>query len=394
MDSCDVLIVGGGPAGSSCAWALQRAGLETILLDKRTFPREKLCGGWITPAVLDELEINHAEYERGRVFQPITGFRTGIMGRVEVETEYGKPVSYGIRRFEFDDFQLRRCGARIMEGAPLESLERSQDGWIANGEIKARMVIGAGGTFCPVARVLGADARQESAVVAQEIEFEMTGEQREGCAIRAEIPELYFCSDMKGYGWCFRKGNFLNVGLGRMDRSSLKRHVAEFLRFLKEAGKLAFDLPASMLGHAYLLYREIRRNIVADGVLLIGDSAGLAYSMSGEGIRPAIESGLLAAKTVVEANGRYGQEELEKYRASLISRFGNPEKHWSSSVGKYVRPELIAGAARTLLANSWFSRHVILDRWFLHLNEPALNFEMPRTIIPAVERSVGVGAGS
>ncbi|MGH9704474.1 MAG: NAD(P)/FAD-dependent oxidoreductase, partial [Candidatus Acidiferrales bacterium] len=173
----------------------------------------------------------------------------------------------------------------------------------------------------------------------------------------------------------------------------LKRHVAEFLRFLNETGKLAFDMPASMLGHAYLLYREIRRNIVADGVLLIGDSAGLAYSMSGEGIRPAIESGLLAAKTVVEANGRYSGEELEKYRASLISRFGNPEKHWSASVRKYVPTEWIAGVARILLASSWFSRHVILDRWFLHFKEPALNFEMPRAMISAVERSVGVGAG-
>ena len=393
MDACDVLIVGGGPAGSSCAWGLRRAGLDTIILDKRKFPREKLCGGWITPAVLDELEIRPAEYARGRVFQPITGFRTGIMGGREVETDYGKPISYGIRRFEFDDYLLRRCGARIFEGMPLESLVRSGDGWLANGEIKARLVIGAGGTFCPVARVLGADARQESAVVAQEIEFEMTPEQREGCSIRGEIPELYFCADMKGYGWCFRKGNFLNIGLGRMDRNSLKRHVADFLQFLKKAGKLTFDLPASMLGHAYLLYREVRRNIVGDGVLLVGDSAGLAYSMSGEGIRPAIESGLLAAKAVVAANGEYQQEHLEHYRALLISRFGGSEKHWSASVGKFVRPELIAATARILLGSRWFSRHVILDNWFLHRNEPALNFEAPQRLIPAEQRSAGVGAG-
>ena len=57
MDSCDVLIVGGGPAGSSCAWKLARGGLDTIVLDKSCFPRHKVCGGWITPAVLSELDI-------------------------------------------------------------------------------------------------------------------------------------------------------------------------------------------------------------------------------------------------------------------------------------------------------------------------------------------------
>ena len=55
MDDCGALIVGAGPAGSSCAWRLQRAGLDTVILDKRTFPRDKVCGGWITPAVLEEL---------------------------------------------------------------------------------------------------------------------------------------------------------------------------------------------------------------------------------------------------------------------------------------------------------------------------------------------------
>src|SRR5579872_2229587 len=76
MDTCDVLIVGGGPAGSSCAGKLRDSGLRVAILDRQTFPRDKVCGGWVTPAVLEELAIDPAEYAQGRVLQPIEGFRT------------------------------------------------------------------------------------------------------------------------------------------------------------------------------------------------------------------------------------------------------------------------------------------------------------------------------
>ena len=127
MDSCDALIVGGGPAGSSCAWKLRQAGLEVVVLDRQKFPRDKVCGGWITPAVLEELELDPGEYAQGRVFQPITGFRTCRMGDDPVETHYERPVSYGIRRSEFDHYLLARSGARRIEGEPLTHLERRGD---------------------------------------------------------------------------------------------------------------------------------------------------------------------------------------------------------------------------------------------------------------------------
>jgi flavin-dependent dehydrogenase len=352
---------------------LQRAGLDTIILDKSKFPRDKVCGGWITPAVMQELEIDAAEYARGRVLQTITGFRTSRMGDAEIETDYGRAISYGIRRCEFDDYLLRRSGARLIEGTPLKTIERSGDGWIVNGEIRAKLVVGAGGHFCPVARFVGADAQQEVAVAAQEAEFEMDAQQRKACAIRGEIPELYFCADMKGYGWCFRKGDFLNVGLGRLDRKSLPSHVSEFVGFLKKIGKIGFELPSSMLGHAYLIYRETKRNLAGDGVLLIGDAAGLAYSQSGEGIRPAIESGLLAAKAIVDADGKYTRDRLESYRRMLAERFGESQADWSTWLGRRLPPQWMHRFARMLLGTRWFSRHVVLDRWFLHADEAALN---------------------
>ena len=284
MDSCDVLIVGGGPAGSSCAWRLRHSDLDVVILDKQVFPRDKVCGGWITPSVLKELEIDPYEYARERVLQPITGFRVGCIGGPALETSYGEPVSYGIRRREFDDYLLRRSGARLLLGAPLTSLERSNGGWLANGRLRARVVIGAGGHFCPVARLLGAEGRREAAVVAQEIEFEMDAHQLAVCSVRTDTPELYFCSDLTGYGWCFRKGNVLNVGLGRADSHGLSGHVAGFLKFLKSTGRMTFDVPP-FHGHAYLLAGASTRTIVSDGVLLIGDAVGLAHCQSGEGIR-------------------------------------------------------------------------------------------------------------
>ncbi|HSB75066.1 MAG TPA: NAD(P)/FAD-dependent oxidoreductase [Terriglobales bacterium] len=371
MKNCDVLIVGGGPAGSSCAWALRDSGLDLLIIDKHTFPRDKVCGGWITPQIIAELRLDANDYAHGRAFQPICGFRTSCMGDPEVETNYGRPVSYGIRRFEFDDYLLKRCGARVSQGVAFEDMQRRGDAWVVNGEIETSLVVGAGGHFCPVARRLGAKMGSEEIVVAQEAEFEMDASQQAACSIKPEIPELYFCADMRGYGWCFRKGNVLNVGLGRLDRRSLSGHVAEFLAFLKRTGKVAFELPASILGHAYLIYSKTTRKLVDDGVMLIGDAAGLAYSQSGEGIRPAIESGLLAAQVIRQAAGDYRREKLESYPQLLRARYGHTRGDWATALGRRLSPAMVAGIARRLLRMHWFAQKVVMEKWFLHsLDEP------------------------
>ena len=350
MDRCDVLIVGGGPAGSSCAWRLRNSGLDVAILDKQIFPRHKVCGGWITPAVVAELEIDPVEYGESRVLQPINSFLTGSIGGPAIESVYGATVSYGIRRCEFDDYLLRRSGARLLLGTPLKTLEQRGGLWIVNGEMEAGVLVGAGGHFCPVARLIGARKAGERAVVAQEAEFEMDSEQAAGCRVLPERPELYFCPDMKGYGWCFRKGNFLNVGLGRMDQHRLSEHVAAFVRFLKSTGRLSFEIPSAMLGHAYLLFGSATRDkVAADGLLLIGDAAGLAYPQSGEGIRPAIESGLFAAETVLAARGNYAHESLERYRGLLTRRFGGSGGEWTSAIGQHLPDRWIAFLGRLLL---------------------------------------------
>src|SRR5438552_9601295 len=173
MDRCDVLIVGGGPSGSACAWKLRRAGLDVVIMDRSRFPRDKACAGWITPPVLDDLQLDVDEYRRGRTFQPITGFRTGtIDGRPPSTVPYGRAVSYGIRRRQFDEYLLRRSGARLTLGAPVASIERQDGQWVLNGEVSAPMLVGAGGHFCPIARRLNMPAPLPTPlVVAQEMEF-------------------------------------------------------------------------------------------------------------------------------------------------------------------------------------------------------------------------------
>ena len=66
MLTTDVIIVGGGPAGSTCAWKLRDAGLDVVVVDKAAFPRDKVCAGWLTRQVVSELELDPGDYEIGR----------------------------------------------------------------------------------------------------------------------------------------------------------------------------------------------------------------------------------------------------------------------------------------------------------------------------------------
>lgn len=371
--SCDVLIVGGGPAGSSVAWALRRAGMDVMVLDKKPFPRDKVCAGWITPAIIDELRLDTEAYAERHTFQPITGFNTGLVdAEDDVRTRYSRAVSYGIRRCEFDHYLLMRADARLRLGESLETMNRRNGLWEVNGSIRAPLVVGAGGHFCPVSRVLGNRlGHRETVVAAQEIEYEMDAEQRDQCRVDGEVPELFFCRDLKGYGWCFRKGNFLNIGLGREDNQHLSDHVEAFHDFLKHRGRVPQASPR-FKGHAYLLYNSGARTFVGDGVLLVGDALGLAYAQSGEGIRPAVESALMAAEVIVKAKGDYTHGNLAAYVRQIETRFG---KRTAGPLEHLIPAWIKRSLGRRLIANPWFSRRVLVEKWFLHSDQPPLTCE-------------------
>lgn len=373
--ACDVLVVGGGPAGSTCAERLGSAGLSVIVLDQATFPRHKTCGGWITPPIVRLLKLDLDDYRHSNVLQPITAFRTGVIGRSSaVETSYDTEVSYGIRRCEFDDYLLQRSGVILRLGEKLHSLEPTPDGWIVNGGIRTRLIVGAGGHFCPIARRLNPENKtREHVVQAQEVEFLMSTDQQRDCAVSPTVPELYFCPDMKGYGWCFRKGNYLNVGLGREGEQHLGDHRERFLQYLREAGRMNFPVPGHFKGHAYRLYGRTKRQIVSDRMLLVGDAWGLAFPKSGEGIRPAIESGLLAADVIRGSSGEFSQENLQSYADAIQARYG---KAGGTSFLDHLPGAAVNAVARGLLRSQSFTRHLLIDRWFLHRNQPELKTEI------------------
>ena len=170
-----------------------------------------------------------------------------------------------------------------------------------------------------------------------------------------------------GYGWVFRKGDYLNIGLGREDKSKLSSHVKEFCEYLTAQEKIPVDVTAKYNGHAYLLYNHAVREMVADNVLLIGDSAGLAYPQSGEGIRPAVESAMLAANVIRDCAGDYSKEKLQAYNDLLEQRFGKrlPGPDLMESLPMFVK-RIFAGQ---LMKTHWFTRNVMTDKWFLQSHQ-------------------------
>ena len=376
MKYYDVLIIGGGPAGSTLASCLLNVTADNkqpkvAILDKSEFPRQKVCAGWVTPEVMRVLSVDLDDYADGRVLQKISGFRISQLGQKPVETSFdGEPVSYGIRRYEFDDYLLKRSGAELILGEAFKGMEKVDDGWLVNGRYHAKLIVGAGGHYCPVARAIGAKGVSEQAVVAQEIEFEMNAQQKAACNIDEEVPELFFTPDLVGYGWVFRKGDYLNIGLGREDKSRLSAHVKAFCDYLAEHDKIPTDIADRFNGHAYLLYNHALREMVADHVLLIGDAAGLAYPQSGEGIRPAVESAILAADVIMSCDGDFDKNRLQRYVVNMQQRFG--ERMAGPDLMERLPMFVKKIFASQLLKTHWFTRDIVIKRWFLQSHQQPL----------------------
>jgi flavin-dependent dehydrogenase len=211
-------------------------------------------------------------------------------------------------------------------------------------------------------------------VAAQEIEVPIE-DVCSGSGADDDLVALYFATDLTGYGWFFRKQAYVNVGFGQYEGECVRHAVDRFVHFLADRGMVRRDAAWRWKGHAYRLSSDRRSRLVDDHVMLIGDAAGLAYRESGEGIRPAVESGLLAAATIVEANGRFDREQLTRYERRLDERFGasaSASSAAASSALKRLASRLSVTLAPRLVDSPWLVRHVMLDRWFLHAAQPAL----------------------
>jgi geranylgeranyl reductase family protein len=369
VSAVDAIVVGGGPGGSTAARRLALAGVRTLVLDAAVFPRVKICAGWVTWEALADAEVDPEQYPH-----TIQGFDACVLdfeGRPR-ETRWARPASFGILRREFDHHLLERAaaaGADVRTGARVTAVRADGDGVAVDtdraGTFTARVVVGAGGHRCPVAQALGEVSEREEVVVAQESETRLSPPWRERLAPFLGAPELYLEPDLRGYGWWFPKGDVINVGVGctRGTDGSLPRRRDALVARLRAAGRLPDDLAlAPFRGHAYVVRRQAPRRLAGRRFCLVGDAAGLARDLSGEGIGPAIRSGRLAADAVARFLG--AGVPLAAYARAVVARYGRGEPGW---LGRRVAraPEALARAAvRVVLGSAAARRRLVFGAIF------------------------------
>lgn len=364
----DVIVVGGGPGGSTAAWRLAEAGLRTLVLDAAVFPRVKICAGWVTPEALGDLEIDPDKYPL--TIKPFDACVLAFEGARHV-TAWGSPASYGIIRREFDHHLLERAaaaGADVRWGIRVREVEQRPDGVAVvtdRGRFEAPLVIGAGGHHCPVAKALGEVSEREEVVAAQESETRLSPEWVERLGDFMRAPELYVEADLRGYGWYFPKQDFVNIGIGCTGGSdgSLPRRRDALVQSLRASGRLPADMPIEPFkGHAYVVRRRAPRRLAGPRFMLVGDAAGLARDLSGEGIGPAIRSGLLAA-SAAESFVRRGVP-LEGYVREIEMLYGRGEPGWLERQLDRLPAGLARLAVRLVLRLGLARRRIVFDGIF------------------------------
>lgn len=310
MIRTNVIIVGGGPAGSSCAWQLGRRGIDCLILDKAAFPRTKLCAGWITPQVVSDLEIDIATYpHRFLTFAVTRAHLFGLDLRV-------RSPQHSIRRFELDDWLLKRSGARVVTHA-VKRIARRSGRYDIDGRFRCDYLVGAGGTVCPVYRSLfrEIDPRARWLQVAA-LEQELPYRWRDG-----DCHLWFFEKGLPGYSWYVPKQDgYLNLGVGGMVQrlrragGTLQQHWGYLAARLRRDGLIDENLALAPQGHSYYL-RDGARITRRDNAFLIGDAAGLATRDLGEGIGPAVRSGILAANAIADG-APYSLDTVSRYSLS------------------------------------------------------------------------------
>jgi flavin-dependent dehydrogenase len=302
----DVVIVGGGPAGSTCAWKLGQAGFDALILDRASFPRTKLCAGWITPEVVDDLEFD------------IDGYPHAFMSFDKLHFHFRhfsfpkRTVQHSIRRFEFDDFLLKRSGATVHKHM-VKKIEKQNGTFIVDGLYRCRYLVGAGGTRCPVYREFFHHLKprvKHLQIATYEKEFPYDWE-NDQC-------HLWFFGDgLPGYAWYVPKANgHINIGLGgKADKvkaggGRLRNYWSGFTSKL-ESEELVHDAEFEPTGYSYYLRGNV--DVVRqDNAFIVGDAVGLASIDMGEGIGPAVRSAILAAEAI-SRNHEYDLQGLSRF---------------------------------------------------------------------------------
>jgi len=340
----DVIVVGGGPGGSTLAWELARRGIDVILLERTRFPREKVCGDYVEPRGLRILQRMGvlATLERRKPL-PITDSAT----YVDWTCRYSGPIpfydgggglpphGYIVPRDELDDVMLRaaeKAGATVHEKTQVTDAEKRRDGVVVTagrGEktvrFRAPLVAGADGANSVVGKPHGLPADDPRHVAVA---------QRAYATVEEDAGEAVFCFDeslFPGYGWMFpMAGGRVNVGVGILSeaRQRLGIHVPDlFMEFVEGLRRhhprcARLELQGPPIGGIVRTYGAAGPNRFDRGVL-VGDAGSFVDPMTGEGITPAMESALLAAPVLAGAleRGRFHAEALEAYETAFRAYF-------------------------------------------------------------------------
>ena len=298
----DVLIVGAGPAGSSCARACAAAGLKTALIDRDTFPRSKPCGGAVSEQALSYLDFT---LPSAIAEQECFGARIHYHGR-SVEVTKQHRIAVLVSRDKFDSFLLGKAieaGAQFFPNescATVTSHPDSVEVGTDSSAYHARYVIGADGVHSVVARAVRPPfTREEVAVALVSCAPGNNGNSSENLCGHLE---MHFGIAPMGYGWVFPHRGYRSVGIMALSSTSF-RHQDALSAFSRGLGIPLRDVRGHLIPRG-----GIKRTIQSGRILLVGDAAGFADPFHGEGISYAILSGKLAAKALADIVTSAGDE--------------------------------------------------------------------------------------
>jgi geranylgeranyl reductase family protein len=362
----DVVIAGGGPAGSAAAITLLRAGATVTIVDKHRFPRDKPCGDGVTPRGVAMLDLLGVGDQARAAFNRVERVRIHVGGRAVrrplPHKRAGLPT-YGLvaRRTVLDAMLLaeaERLGAVVLPGTKVEGLvwsgPRVTGVRVAGGaHLPSRLVVGADGATSRVARSLG--VRDDRTVFGYAIRAEIAAEVDDvGCY---EIfPRLIGQGDalVPGYGWAFPlDAHTFNIGVGFVTGEHASKITIPGLR-TSLAGQLperwGVDLAtaeASWSGWKLLMGLG-RSPLWRPGVLLAGDAAGVVRPTSGAGISKALRSGYHAGVVAARALERNTTDDLSPYADALRAELGRSYGFGRAVARAINRPVVMAAFTAAL----------------------------------------------
>jgi geranylgeranyl reductase family protein len=366
-------VVGAGPGGSAAAYHLARHGVDVLMVDKATFPREKVCGDGLTPRAVKGLQDMGVDVDDPG-FARADGLRTYAPGGRILDLPWPTLRSFPARglvrtRFDLDQMlsQLAvKAGARFEQGveagAPVV-----EEGWVkgvtvkdADGReevIRARHVVAADGAPARLGSHLGIvrDPRRAIGIAAR----------RYYRSPRPFEPVLESFLNLRGgdglmpgYGWIFfLPDSVLNVGAGLLSTfrgfqgTSAKRVFEVFVQGLPPEWGITEENALGPLMSGPLPTAMNRRPAAVPGMLLVGDAAGMVNPFNGEGISCAIESGRLAADLVAGALARNRPALTQMYPVLLRKRYGRyyfAGNAWARIIGnpRFLRFAVAHGVPR------------------------------------------------